>query len=71
MNDSKDVIYLIKMICDVSHQHDDTTQETMDLVTSNLDMYIALMTSEDDTEEFYGMFNAMADMINVHRGGAG
>ena len=42
----------------------------MDLVTSNLDLYTTFMTSEDDTEEFYGTFNSMADTINVHGGSA-
>ena len=50
VNDSKDGIYLIKMIRYVAHQHDDTTQGTMALVTSNLGLYTTFMTSEDDTE---------------------
>ena len=29
------------------------------------------LTSEDDTEEFYGTFNAMADTINVNGGSSG
>ena len=70
MNDSKYVIVLTTMIHDVAHQHADTTQVTMDLVTSNLAIYTRFMTSEDDTEEFYGTFNAMADTINVHGGSA-
>ena len=71
MNDSKDVISLITMIRDVAHKHDDTAQVTMDLVTSDLALYTTFMTSEDDTEEFYGKFNAMAETINFHSGSAG
>ena len=59
------------MISDVGHQHNDTTQGTMALVTSDLDLYTTFITSEDDTEEFYGTFNAMADTINVHGGSSG
>ena len=70
VNDSKEGIALITMISDVAHQHDDTAQGTMDLVTINLDIYTMFMTSED-AEEFYGTFNAMADTINVHIGSAG
>ena len=70
-NDSKDAIALITMIRDVAHQNDDTTQRTMDLVTSNLDLYTTFMTSEDDTEKFYGTFNAMSDTINVNGGSTG
>ena len=66
MNDSKDVIALITMIRVVDHQHDDTTQKTMALVTDELDFYTRFMNSEDDTEELYGTFNAMADTINFH-----
>ena len=36
VNDIKDVISLITMIRDVAHQHADTTQGTMALVTSDL-----------------------------------
>ena len=43
----------------------------MALVTSDLALYTTFMTSEDDTEEFYGTFNAMAENINVHGGSAG
>ena len=71
VNDSKAVIDLITMIRDLDHQHDDTTQGTMDLVTSGLALYTTFMTSEDDTDEFYGTFNSMADTINVHGGSAG
>ena len=66
VNYSKDVISLITMVHDVYHQHGDTTQGTMALVTNNLALYTTFMTSEDDTEEFYGTFNAMSDTINVH-----
>ena len=66
VNDRKDAIALITMICDVDHQHDDTIQGTMDLVTSDLALYTTFMTSEDYTEDFYGMFNAVSDTINVY-----
>ena len=68
VNESKDAIALITMICDVAHQHDGTTQGTMALLTGNLSLYTTFITSEDDTEAFYGVFNAMADTINVHCG---
>ena len=71
VNDSKDVIALITIIRDVAHQHDDTTQGPMPLVTSCLALYNTFMTSEDDTEELYGTFNAMAETIDVHGGSAG
>ena len=50
VNDSKDIIALITMICDVANQHDDTTQGNMALVTIDLDLYTMFMTSEDDIE---------------------
>ena len=71
VNDIKDVIALITMIRDVVHQNYDNTQGTMALLTSNLALYTTFMTSEDDIEEFYGTFNAMADTINVHGGRSG
>ena len=71
MNDSKDVISLITMIHGVADKHGDTTQGTMALVTRGLALYTKFMTSENDTEEFYGTFNAMVDTINVHGGSSG
>ena len=71
VNNSKDGISLITIICYVAHQHDDTTQGTMALVTSDLSLYTTFMTSEYDTEELYGTFNAMTDTINVHDSSAG
>ena len=71
LNDSKDIISLITIIRDVAHQRDDTTQGNMALVTSDLALYTLFMTSKDDTEAFYGTFNAMADTINFHGGGSG
>ena len=71
VNDSKNEISLITMILDVDNQHNDTTQGTMALVTSYLALYTTFMTSEDDTEEFYGTFNGMADTVNVHGSSAG
>ena len=49
VDDRKDGISLITMICDVAHQHYDTTQGIIDLVTSYLDLYTTFMTSDDDT----------------------
>ena len=49
VNYSKDVIYLITMILDVDHQHDDNIQGTMAIVTSYLALYTTVMTREDDT----------------------
>ena len=71
VNYGKDVISLITMIRYVAHLRDDTTQGTMDIVTSNLAIYTTFMTSEDDIEEFNGTSNAMADTINVHGGISG
>ena len=71
VNESKDVIDLIKMIHDVAHQNDDNTQGTMALVTSGLALYTTFMTSEDDTEQFYDTFNSITDTINIQGGSAG
>ena len=41
---------------------------TTALVTSDLSLHTKFMTIEDDIEEFYGTFNDMSDIINVHSG---
>jgi hypothetical protein len=42
-NLGKDVIALAKMICDVAHAHDDTTQGTMAIVASDMTLYTTFM----------------------------
>ena len=43
----------------------------MYLVTGDLYLYTTFTNIEDDTDEFYGTYNAMADTINVHGGSSG
>ena len=53
VNDKKDVITLVTMIRDVAHAHDDTTQGTMAIVSSDVALYTTFMSSADDTDDFY------------------
>ena len=71
VNDKKDVISLVTMIRDVAHAHDDTTQDTMAIVSSDVALYTTFMSSTDDTDDFYRTFLAMVETINVQGGSAG
>ena len=59
------------IIRDVAHAHDDTTQGTMAIVSSDVALYTTFMSSTDDTNDFYQTFLAVAETINVHGGSTG
>ena len=42
-NSTKDIIALMRMICDASHAQDDTAQGTMEIVASDVSMYTTYM----------------------------
>ena len=67
----RDVIGLIKMIHDVAHAHDDTTQGTMTIVASDMTLYTTYMSKDETPTSFYCMFQANVGTINTHEGSAG
>ena len=70
-NLAKDVIALTRMICDVVHVHDDTTQGTMAIVASDMTLYTTYMSKAETPAAFCCMFQANVDTINTHGGSAG
>eukprot|EP00957_Ditylum_brightwellii_P092859 7069188-Ditylum_brightwellii.AAC.1 len=70
-NLEKDVIALARMICDVTHAHNDTTQGTMAIVASNMTLYTTFMSKAETLVAFSCTFQANVDMINAHGGCAG
>ena len=71
VNDKKDVISLVIMICDVAHAHNATNQGTIAIVLCDVALYTTFMSNTDDTDAFYRTFLAMVETINVHCGSAG
>ena len=59
-----DVITLPKMICDVAHAHDDTTQGTMAIVASVMTLYTTYMSKSETPASFCSTFQANMDTIN-------
>ena len=66
-----DVIALTKMIRDVAHAHDDTTQGTMAIVASDMTLYTSYMSKSETPASFCCTFQANVDTINTHGGSAG
>ena len=56
------------MIHDVLHAHNDTTQGTMAIVTSDMTLYTIFMSKAKTPVAFYCMFQANVDTINTHGG---
>ena len=67
----RDVIGLTKMICDVAHAHNDTTQGTMAIVASDMTMYTTYMSKDETPASFCCTFQANVETINTHGGSAG
>ena len=67
----RDVIGLTKMICDVAHAHDDTTQGTMAIVASDMTLYTTYMSKSETPAASCRTFQANVDTINTHGGSAG
>ena len=67
----RDVIRLTKMIRDVAHAHDDTTQGTMAIVASDMTLYTTYMSKSETPAAFCCTFQANVDTINTHGGSAG
>ena len=66
-----DVIALTKMIRDVAHAHDDTTQGTLSIVASGMTLYTSYMSKSETPASFCCTFQANVDTINTHGGSAG
>ena len=65
------MIALAKMIRDVAHVHNDTTQGTMTIVVSDMTLYTTFMSKAEMPVAFCRTFQANVDMINTHDGCAG
>ena len=59
------------MICDVAHAHNDTTQGTMAIVSSDMTLYTTYMSKSETPAAFCRTFQANVDTINTHGGLAG
>ena len=66
-----DVIALTKMICDVVHAHDDTTQGTLAIVASDMTLYTTYISKSETPAAFCRTFKANVDTINTHGGSTG
>ena len=67
----RDAIALTKMICDVAHAHNDTTQGTMAILASDMTLYTTYMSKSETPASFCCTFQANVDTINTHGGSAG
>ena len=67
----RDTIGLTKMIRDVAHAHDDTTQGTMAIVASDMTLYTTYMCKSETPAAFCRTLQANVDTINTHGGSAG
>ena len=70
-NSTKDIIALMRMICDASHAQDDTAQGTMAIVASKVVLYTTYLSKTENPVDLCCTFQATVDTINTHGGCAG
>ena len=71
INLGKDVIALTRVILDIAHAHDDTTQGTMAIAASDMALYTTFMSKSETPVAFSRTFQANIDTINTLGGCAG
>ena len=70
-NLGKDIIALTRVIRDIAHAHDNTTQGKMAIVASDMALYTTYMSKSEMPFAFSRTFQANIDTINTHGGCAG
>ena len=61
----------LKMIRNIAHNVKQRKQSIMSDVEKYLDLYLKYQESTQSTNDFYNVFNATIDNINVHGGQSG
>ena len=67
-NSTKYIIDLTRIIRDVAHAHDDTTQGTMAIVASDVSLYTTYTSKTENPVGFCRTFQETADTINTYGG---
>ena len=65
------MVFLLKMIRDITHNKKERKESVMTLVESNVELYTIFHGSGESLDEYYKVFKAQVDTIEAHGGNAG
>ena len=71
MEGNQDVVALLKMIMDITHNKKERKESVVTIVASDVELYTIHQGSEESLDEYYKVFKAQIDTIDEHRGNAG
>ena len=68
---NQDVVALLKMIRDITHNKKERKESVMTIVESDLELYTIAQDPGETLDEYYKVFVAQVDTIDAHGGNAG
>ena len=67
----RDVVGLLGMIRDITHNHDETKLGLMAIIESDMELYLGFWGTNEPCDYYMAVFKARIDTINAHEGLAG
>ena len=68
---NRDVVSLLEMIRDITHNHDETKLGLMALIEFDMELYLVYQSPTEPCDDDMALFKARVDTINAHDGLSG
>ena len=69
--DDQDVVALLKMIRDITHNKKERRESVMTVVESDVELFTIVQETGQSLDDYYKVFRAQVDTIDAHGGNAG
>ena len=69
--DNQDVVALLKMIRDITHNKKEQKESVLTIVESDAKLFMIVQERGQDLDDYYKVFKAQVNTINAHGGNAG
>ena len=69
--EEQDVIALLLMVRDITHNKKERKESVMTIVESDVELYTTVQEKDQDLDDYYKVFRAQVDTIDAHGGNAG
>jgi hypothetical protein len=71
INQEQDPVALLQLVRSIAHKHKDVKGGTMSIEEHNMSLYTCYQRPQWTNIEYYNLFKAARDVVNVHGGQAG
>ncbi len=71
INQDQDPVALLQLIRSIAHKHEDVKGGTMSIVEHDMGLFTCYQHPHWTNIEYYNLFKAVRDVVNVHGGQAG